>query len=63
MFVIKERYSKIVMLKCATYDEAMKWIGDCAEQMNYGIYRKWPEEDHECFDCGPKVYIVEEVDD
>lgn len=63
MFVLKENYTKEVVNFFPTYQEAINWICGQAAELNYGVYRTWPNEGGKCFDVGPRVYFLEEVDD
>ena len=63
MFVLKNNYTKEVVNFFTSYQDAIAWICGQAEELNYGVYRTWPTENGKCFDVGPRVYILEEVDD
>ena len=63
MFVLKNRYDNSVVNFFTNYQDAINWICDRAEEWNYGVYRAWPAEGGKCFDVGPEVYILEEIDD
>lgn len=41
-----------------TKDVIMKFIGEQATKLNYGIYRVWYIEPFTYFDCGPITYKV-----
>lgn len=41
-----------------TKENIMKFIGDQARDLNYGIFRSWYIEPFTYFDCGPVTYKV-----
>ena len=41
-----------------TKEEIMKFIGEPATKLHYGIYRVWYIEPFTYFDCGPITYKV-----
>lgn len=63
MFVLKDYHTEEVVNFFPTYQKAIDWICDKADKWNYGVYRAWPTENGKCFDVGPEVYVLEEIDD
>lgn len=63
MFVLKNYHDNEVVNFFTTYQEAIDWICGKANEWNYGIYRTWPSGSGKCFDVGPRVFFLEEIED
>lgn len=58
MFTLYEVYTNETVDTFNSKEELMRFIGECATSMNYGIYRSWSTDGRTYFDVGPHVYYV-----
>lgn len=58
MFTLYEVYSNQPVETFDSMDELNRFIGRCANVMNYGIYRSWSTDGRTYFDVGPNVYYM-----
>lgn len=63
MFKLSELYTKKPVATFPNYQAAIDWIGRRAKDWNYGVYRMWPQDGGQCYDVGPRVFFLEEVED
>ena len=62
MFVIRKSITHEEVMRTNDRKEVDRFIKECAEDWNYGLFRYWkPNDNLECFDCGPIVFHVYEI--
>lgn len=52
----------VVVKEVETEDDVNKFIGQQAQDLNYGLVRSWCVNGYYHFDCGPVTYQVEAKD-